>query len=268
MVRRRQRVEHQPLAGRVHADRVPQHGHHVGLVDRAPVLDPVPEPERHQGGVLGEAVGGLPVQPAAAVLERLRQVPVEQRGHRLHPGGEQLVDEPVVERQPLGVRPAAALGLDPRPGDGEPVAADAEVPHQRDVLAVAVVVVAGLLAAAAVGDAAGLRAEGVPHAGAAAILVDGTLDLVRRGAGAEAEAVGESGQVARGRLGHGDTLPEPVPPRAGSPGQPGSVASAAASTTGSEQPAAKAAIRRRISRPSSHCPTGSATGRSHPGRTV
>ena len=41
---------------------------------------------------------GRPVQPAAVVLERLRQVPVVERDHRLDPGLEEAVDEPVVER--------------------------------------------------------------------------------------------------------------------------------------------------------------------------
>ena len=67
-------------------------------------------------------VDGRPVEPAAVVLERLRQVPVVERDHRLDAGREQLVDEPVVEREPLGVGPALAGRLDPRPRDREAVA--------------------------------------------------------------------------------------------------------------------------------------------------
>ena len=83
VVRDRHRVEHQGPARRVHADGVAHHHHDVGLVDRDPVLDPVGEPLADDRGVLGEPVDGLAVQPAALVLERLRQVPVVERHHRL-----------------------------------------------------------------------------------------------------------------------------------------------------------------------------------------
>ena len=107
-------------------------------------------------GVLGEAVDGVAVEPAAVVLERLRQVPVVERDHRLHAVGEQRVDQPVVERQALLVGRTATGRLDARPGDREAVAARAELLHQRDVLVDPVVVVARDVAGAAVGDAARL----------------------------------------------------------------------------------------------------------------
>ena len=83
VVRDRQRVEHQRPARGVRADRVAEHRHDVRLVDRDPVLDPVGEPLADDGGVLGEPVDRVAVQPAAVVLERLRQVPVVERHHRL-----------------------------------------------------------------------------------------------------------------------------------------------------------------------------------------
>ena len=111
--------------------------------------------------------------------------------------------QPVVEVEPLRRWAAPRPGrLDPRPGDREPVAADAEPPHQRDVLGEAVVVVAGDRAGGAVGDPARLGGEGVPDAGALAVLGGRPLDLVRRGAGAEAEARWELGSGQAG--GHGD----------------------------------------------------------------
>jgi hypothetical protein len=120
--------------------------------------DPVPEPGGDHLGVLGEALGGGPARPAAAVLEGLRQVPVVEGGGRRDAGAEQLVDEPVVERQPRLVHrselPRGDLRGDPRPGDGEAVGPDAELPHDRDVLAVAVVVV--------VGDVAGVPPSTLP----------------------------------------------------------------------------------------------------------
>ena len=50
------------------------------LVERDPALDPVAERLADDGGVLGEAQRGVAGGPAALVLQRLRQVPVEQRG--------------------------------------------------------------------------------------------------------------------------------------------------------------------------------------------
>ncbi len=160
----RQAVEEQRLAGGVGAHAVAQDRGDVGLVDGDPVLDAVGEPLADDGGVLREAVDGVAVEPAAVVLERLREVPVVERDHRLLAVLEERVDEPVVERQALLVGRAAAGRLDPRPGDREAVAARAELLHQRDVLVDPVVVVAGDLAAAAVDDPPGLGGEGVPDA--------------------------------------------------------------------------------------------------------
>jgi hypothetical protein len=169
---------------------VAEQGDDVGLVDRDPVGDAVGQRGADDVGVVGEALDGVAVEPAAVVLEALREVPVVERGHRLDAGLEQPVDEPVVEREPLRVDLARAGRLDPRPGDREPVAAHAEPLHQRDVLGPAVVVVAGLRPAAAVLDPARLGGEGVPDAGPAAVLGDRALDLVRRGAGPEGESGG------------------------------------------------------------------------------
>jgi hypothetical protein len=121
----RERVEHHRAARCVLPEGVAVERRDVRLVDRDPVLDPVGVPLPDQGGVLGEGLDGLAVEPAAVVLEGLRQVPVVQRHHRLDAGGEQPVDEAVVEVQALLVGLAAALRQHARPRDGEPVAADA-----------------------------------------------------------------------------------------------------------------------------------------------
>ena len=62
-------------------------------------------------GVVGEPRGGVPVQPAAGVLQRLRQVPVEERDHWLDADLEQGVDEPGVVVQTWSVDRAAPVGL-------------------------------------------------------------------------------------------------------------------------------------------------------------
>ena len=92
---------------------------------------------------------------------------------------EQLVHEAVVEVEAGLVHLAASLGQNPRPGDGEAEGARAELAHQGDVLGVAVVEVARHFAGLAVADVALDRAEAVPDALAAPVLVDRTLDLVR-----------------------------------------------------------------------------------------
>ena len=155
------------------------------------MLDAVAESSRNGLHVLGEGPDRRPVGPAAAILERLRQVPVVERHERLDAGGEQLVDEPVVEVEPGRVHLSAAVREDPGPRDGEPERADAELAHQRDVVAVPVVEVAGDRAAVAVADLAVGGAEAVPDALAAAVLVHRALDLVRRRRDSPREGFGE-----------------------------------------------------------------------------
>ena len=204
----REGVEHHRAARRVLAERVAVERRHVGLVDRYPVLDAVGVPRADQGGVLGEGLDGVAVEPAAVVLEGLREVPVVERHHRRHARVEQAVDEAVVEVEALLVGHAAPAWQHPRPRDREPVVADPEVAHQPDVLGVAVVVVAGHVAGLPVLDPPGLVAERVPDAGAATVLGGGALDLVRRGAGAEAEA----GRQLWIGGGHGPVILADAPP--------------------------------------------------------
>ena len=128
------------------------------------------------------------------VLERLRQVPVVQRGHRGDAAGQQRIGQPLVEVQAGRVGRAPAGGLDARPGEGEPVAADAEPGHQLDVLAPPVVVVVGHVGGLVVADGAGLAAEHIPDRLAAAVLGRGALDLERRGGHPPGEAAGEPRQ--------------------------------------------------------------------------
>ena len=129
--------------------------------------------------------------PAAAILERLRQVPVVERDERLDAVREQLVDEAVVEVEAGGVHAAAALGEDPRPRDREAVGVETERAHQADVVAIAVVGVARDAAVVAVEDLPGRRREAVPDALAAAVLGHRALDLVGGGRGAPDEPVGK-----------------------------------------------------------------------------
>ena len=195
-MRHGERPEHQ-AARRCHLLLGVAHERHdVRLVHGAPVRDAVAQPLRHERGVLAEAQGGVPLEPPPGILERLREVPVEERRHRLDAGLEQAVDEPVVEREARLVDGAAARRLHAGPGHREAVAVGAQALHEGDVLRPAVVVVAGHGPVGAVEDATGLSREGVPDAGATAVLVDGALDLVGGGARAEDEVRRQAEVVA------------------------------------------------------------------------
>ena len=190
MVRGGQRVEQQGGARRVHAQGVPVQGHRCGFVDGRPAVHPVAERLPRQVGVVGQPVRGVAVQPAARTLQRLGGVPVVQRRHRPDAGGQQFVDQLVVERHPGAVRAALALRLQPGPGEREPVGVHAEVAQERHVLADAMVVVGCDGGVGAVQDASRLRHEHVPVRRSAAALAHGALDLERRGRHAHREAHG------------------------------------------------------------------------------
>ena len=68
---------------------------------------------RRRRGVVGEPVGGVARLPAALVLQRLREVPVEQRRHRRDAALVQAVDQPLVEVQAALVDRADAVGHAP-----------------------------------------------------------------------------------------------------------------------------------------------------------
>ena len=206
------RVVRRPQCGRpilasrrVPPDAVPEHRDAPRFVERQPVRHAIAEPIGQDARVLGESADDLAVRPAAGVLERLRQVPVEERQPRHDLPLEQPVDEPVVEFQPLRVGRPAARRLDARPRDAEPIRPEAHRLHEVEIIGQAVVVVAGDVAVRAIGDPAGRVRVGVPDARPATVLVEGTLDLVGGRGGAPGKLGRESfGQRTRGdgRGGH------------------------------------------------------------------
>ena len=159
-------------------------GHDPRFVEGRPQLHAVVEPAKHHARVVGKPVGDVGVQPAAAVVERGRQVPVEERRHGLDAVGEQGVDQSLVEAQAGFVHPAPAFGQDAPPRDAEAVSRQTEPLHQGDVVFHALVVIAGDVAGVAVlGQARGAQ-EPVPDAGPGAVGQRRPLDLVRRRGGA------------------------------------------------------------------------------------
>ena len=173
-----------------------EEGEHGRLIERHPILDTVAQVRREQRGVVGEPAHHLRVGEAAAVLQRLRQVPMEEVDQRLDARAKQGVDEALVEVEAALVDGAGPHGQDARPADAEAVCARAQVGHQSDVLWVAVVVVAGDVAGAAIGDGARLAGEGVPDRRSSAVLGRCSLDLVGGGGEAPGE-VGREGLASR-----------------------------------------------------------------------
>ena len=169
------------------------------LVQRGIAVDAVAEAVRDHVGKLGKGLGGLAVLPAACSGQGAGQIPVVEREVGRDAPLQQRVDEPLVMVKPGAVDGAAPLGQHARPGHREAVGVVAQAVDERQVFAPAVVVVAGLGAVAGVGNAAGLVAEVVPPAAAAAIGRDSALDLKGRGGGAEVEATGKAGSQ---RIGH------------------------------------------------------------------
>src|SRR3954447_5952805 len=199
MMRCRDGIRLARAAGRVLPPCVADPGDDPRLVVRRPVRDAIAEPRGDDVGVLDERLCCRAVRPAARVLERLRGVPVEERRERGNPRGEQVVDEPVVEVETGLVHPAAAFRENARPGDREAERVEPELAHELDVLRIAVVEVTRDRPGVSAPNLAGRRAEAIPDALAAAVLVDSALDLVRGRRGTPDE-VGHASTSSAGAL--------------------------------------------------------------------
>jgi hypothetical protein len=55
---------------------VPEQRVHIRFIEHRPVLDAIGEPPRHDARVIGELVGDIAIEPAAGILQRLRQIPM------------------------------------------------------------------------------------------------------------------------------------------------------------------------------------------------
>jgi len=177
--------------GRVLADLVRLQARAPRLVLRDPVAHAVAEPGRHRVRILDKGLGRLPPGPAALVLQPLRQVPVEEGRVGDDAGVEQAVHEPAVEIEAARVHAPAARREHARPRDREAVRLEPEVPHERDVLAPPVVMVAGHVAGGAARDLSRRAGETVPDRLAAPVGVRRAFDLIGEGGRAPNEAGGK-----------------------------------------------------------------------------
>src|ERR1700751_1536469 len=112
------------------------------LVEDRPVPDTVAESGRHDARVIGEVAGQITVWPAAFVFQRLRKVPVIERGKWTNLRLQESVHKAAVVVEPLPARPACTNRLDARPTEGKAITVEAHLPHQGNVLVVSVVRVA------------------------------------------------------------------------------------------------------------------------------
>ena len=83
--------------------------------------------------VVDKPTDDVPVGPAAAVLQELRQVPVIQGGDRTDAAVAQSLDQATVKVETLGVGGTAPLGLNTRPCDRKAIDADTEFPQKVEV---------------------------------------------------------------------------------------------------------------------------------------
>ncbi len=86
-----------------------------GLVDRDPHRRLIANPLGQHVSKLTEVLRGVAIGPAAALLERLRQIPVVDRDNRPDPVQVELFDEPAVIVEPALIHRAAAARQHPRP---------------------------------------------------------------------------------------------------------------------------------------------------------
>jgi hypothetical protein len=82
----------------------------VGLIEHRPMLDAVAEALRHDARVIGEFVGDIALEPAALVLQRLRQIPVVEAKPWRDAAGDEAVDQTVVEIKAAMLNRARARG--------------------------------------------------------------------------------------------------------------------------------------------------------------
>src|SRR5215467_2258207 len=175
----------------VHALAVTQHGGGVGFVERRPMPDPIAESAHRHGSIIGEPGSNVPVLPAAAIFQALRQIPMVETDPGFDAGFHYGVDQPVVEFNPLCADAASAFGENTRPCGRQAIGADAQFAHQRNILGPAMVMVTGDVAGRFIVDIARQVTKGVPDRRLAPVFFDRALDLISRGRGTPEKPLGK-----------------------------------------------------------------------------
>src|SRR5579884_3117525 len=159
------------------------------FIDSEEVVHAIRKAPRHESGVIGEGFDRLLRLPTAdPVLQRMRQIPVEQGHKRLDALGQQFVGHAVVMIDGFGVGLARAFRKDTRPRDGVAVALSPNRFQQPDVFLVTVVVVHRHVAGVAVVHLARRTSIRIPNGRFSPVFGCGPFDLVRSRCTAPQEA--------------------------------------------------------------------------------
>ena len=147
---------------------------------------------QHARGVVTEPVGNVAIQPAAAIVERRREVPVKKCcvGHDVR--GEESIHEPLVPIESGRVDRAGTLGKNATPADAEPVCLKSQLAHHRDVILPSIIVVARDVTGVTVDRASGTVGEPLPDARPRTVRKWTAFDLVCGGGRPPEERVGKS----------------------------------------------------------------------------
>ncbi|MNQ78257.1 hypothetical protein D3C85_931620 [compost metagenome] len=117
---------------------IPSFHYHNWFIEGHPAGDAITEQFEAERCVLGISRHGFAALPAPLLLPVHRHVEVEQADEGFDPLGQQLIDNFVVEVDGLLVD-GVAIRQQPGPGDGCAEAVVANLLHQRDVFAIAIV---------------------------------------------------------------------------------------------------------------------------------
>jgi len=165
---------------------------------RHPVLDPVPQPPGDRFCIPDKRVHRGTVRPAAALLQLLGKVPVIERRKRTYPPRKKRVHQAFVEIESLRVEGAVPFGIDPRPGNGEPIDLEAEILHEVEVGTVAVVMIARHAAVIAVCGLPRGAGKPIPDGLAFPVFVLRPFDLICSSRRPPDEPVGKTEKIAVG----------------------------------------------------------------------
>ena len=182
----------QPKPRRMLAGDMPQADKALGFVDRDEIQHPVAKAARAQGRIIGEPFRAVRRGPAPANGERAGIIPVKERNEGADALFQQRINQPVIKRSSVGVKPPASVGQQAGPGEGKAVAGDAQVGHQRHIFPKQVEVIAGALAGAPVRDPSGHFGKAVPHGRPLAPFPGRALDLIGGGGHAPEKLLGEA----------------------------------------------------------------------------
>ena len=178
MMRGDRRLEEVAVSRRQRAMEIAAVGDDPRFVERRPPLYAAVELTKQDGRVIGEPIGDIGIEPAAAVVEGGGKVPMIEGEEGLNPVFQERIDQLVVEVEARRIHCASAGRQDSAPGDAEAVGFEPQAPHQSNILGRAAIMIASDVAGVPVVHQTGRVGKAVPDAGAGSIGEWRALDLV------------------------------------------------------------------------------------------